>query len=234
MVQNYRAVPRFDKWQAASRGHGSFWPPVASSVVHATAVLLIGWSVGAGARAISPDSTAYFVPPPLRPPIASSAAHSGEAVLRISLPGLGTGQAVPLSQATSILHVRARPTGDEQGTGQRADSVAPEQAYESFEVDNAAVFSSSSAVPAYPPTLQAAGIQGAVTVRFVVDTNGAADTETFEVVAMSRREFADAVRSALPRMRFAPARLNHAPVRQVVEQTFRFEMPHTRPDSSAI
>ena len=234
MTHENRAVPRFDRWQSASHGHRALWPSLASTAVHAAAILLVGWSIGAGARAISADSSAFFVPPPLRPPSAAAAhARNAESIVRVSLPGLGEGQPTPVTETASATRVPPRPTGNEKGEGQRADSVVPEQAYESFEVDNAAVFSAASAVPAYPPSLQAAGIQGAVTVRFVVDTNGAADTDTFEVIATSRQEFADAVRTALPRMRFSPARLNRAPVRQIVEQTFRFEIP-VRPDSTVI
>ena len=234
MTHEKRAVPRFDRWQAASRGHSTLWPSVVSAAVHAAAILIVGWSVGAGARAISADSSAFFVPPPLRPPSAAAAhARNAESIVRVSLPGLGLGQPVPVTDVATATRVPPRPTGNEKGQGQRADSVVSEQAYQSFEVDNAAVFSAASAVPAYPPRSRRLGSRARSRSGSSWIANGAADTDTFEVVATSRQEFADAVRTALPHMRFSPARLNRAPVRQVVEQTFRFEIPRARPDSGA-
>lgn len=80
----------------------------------------------------------------------------------------------------------------------------------------------SSDGPHYPDSLRAHGIEGLVVVRFIVDTGGHADSTTLRFVEASHPGFADAVRSALPRMRFIPAELDGRHVPQLVEQPFLF------------
>ena len=92
------------------------------------------------------------------------------------------------------------------------------------EVDNPVERDLGSPEPEFPAPLLAAGIAGQVTARFVVDTMGVIDTTTYTVVQSSRREFEDAVRGALPGMRFTPATQGGRLVRQWVEQTFHFRI----------
>ena len=93
-----------------------------------------------------------------------------------------------------------------------------------LEVDSAVVRSANSAAPAYPPALLDKHIMGYVSARYVVDTTGSADTASFEVMNSTNPEFIAAVRDALPRMRFKPAKIGETKVRQLVEQMFTFRI----------
>ncbi len=80
----------------------------------------------------------------------------------------------------------------------------------------------ASGGPAYPDSLRAHGVEGLVVIRFIVDTGGHADSSTLRFVEATHPGFADAVRSALPRMLFIPAELDGRHVPQLVSQEFRF------------
>lgn len=77
-------------------------------------------------------------------------------------------------------------------------------------------------VPKFPVHLLDRRVSGWVAARFVVDARGRVERASFEVVEASHREFADAVRDALPRLRFDPAEIRGRPVRQLVQQSFTF------------
>jgi TonB family protein len=91
-------------------------------------------------------------------------------------------------------------------------------------VGNALERDPASAAPEFPARLLATGVSGEVTARFVVDNLGIVDEATYTVVRSTRAEFSDAVRRALPRMRFRPANQQGRLVRQWVEQTFHFRV----------
>lgn len=99
------------------------------------------------------------------------------------------------------------------------------RAYSEIEVDSAAVRDPDSAGPMYPPTLMARSIEGSVLVTFVVDTTGRADPASFNATESTDSLFSNAVRDALPGMRFSPAKRGSTVVRQVVQQRFTFRMP---------
>jgi TonB family protein len=92
-------------------------------------------------------------------------------------------------------------------------------------VDRPVTRDPASAAPAYPAFLEHEGIEGAVTVQYVVDTTGTADSTSLVVSETTHPAFAESVRAALPRMRFQPAELQGHRVRQMVRQEFRFVMP---------
>ena len=104
-------------------------------------------------------------------------------------------------------------------------------AFMEIEVDSAAVRHPESAAPAYPPEMMRLGIAGYAAVRFVVDSTGQVDMPTVQLIEASRLEFWFAVRDALPRMRFTPARRGSVPVRQLAEQMFRFQIAVPKPDT---
>jgi len=76
----------------------------------------------------------------------------------------------------------------------------------------------------YPPALRAAHREGEVLAQFVVDPRGVPDLTTFKVIKSSDAAFTDAVRAALPSMRFSPARVGGAAVRQLIQQSFIFAL----------
>lgn len=103
-------------------------------------------------------------------------------------------------------------------------------AFTIVEVDSVAERDPRSAAPSYPPNLLAKNIEGFATFRFVIDSTGVVDLSTVKVVDASNAEFVQAVRDAMPRMRFRPAMRASQYVRQLVEQPFRFRIqPSTVP-----
>lgn len=93
-----------------------------------------------------------------------------------------------------------------------------------FKVDRQASLRPTNMPPVYPSALRAAGIEGTVVAKFVVDTNGHADMRTFEIVSSDHDGFTAAVRDALPAMTFYPAQVADRKVRQLIRMPFTFSM----------
>lgn len=97
-------------------------------------------------------------------------------------------------------------------------------AYFALEVDKHVDLVPGSPGPSYPESLRHAKIEGEVVLRFVVDTAGRVDTSRVQLIRSDHRYFTDAVRAAMPRMRFLPAEKSGRKVRQWVEQPFNFHL----------
>ncbi|MEP6620399.1 MAG: energy transducer TonB [bacterium] len=76
--------------------------------------------------------------------------------------------------------------------------------------------------PRYPDALRASGISGHVVARFVVDTLGRAEQEGMTMLDATHPLFADAVRNAIGRYRFAPGEIGGRKVRTMVQLPFTF------------
>ena len=109
--------------------------------------------------------------------------------------------------------------GVEGGTG----PVISDQPYFDFQVEKAAA-AIPGVAPAYPEMLKSSGVEGEALVQFVVDTTGRAELGSFKVLRASHDAFGQAVRSALPRMRFLPAEIGGRKVRMLVQQPFAFAL----------
>ena len=96
-----------------------------------------------------------------------------------------------------------------------------------FMVDSAVVRYENGAAPAYPESMLRRRIEGSVIVQYVVDTLGHADTLTFRVISATHADFARAVKSTLPQMRFRPAIMANRLVPQLVQQPFAFKIQDT-------
>lgn len=96
-----------------------------------------------------------------------------------------------------------------------------------LQVDSAVVRYEDGAAPSYPESMLRRRIEGSVIVQYVVDTLGHADTTTFRVISATHADFARAVKSTLPRMRFRPAVMANRLVRQLVQQPFAFRIQDT-------
>ena len=99
----------------------------------------------------------------------------------------------------------------------------PDTAFSVLQVDEMVRYESSAA-PIYPRELLAIGAEGLVQATYVVDTVGRVDTTTIQVVQSDDPRFTASVRTALPQMRFRPAKRAGKTVRQLVEQKFRFQI----------
>ncbi|MEW5918609.1 MAG: energy transducer TonB [Gemmatimonadota bacterium] len=100
--------------------------------------------------------------------------------------------------------------------------VQQDQPYFEFQVEKPVVQAPGSPTPRYPDILRQAGVEGEVLAQFVVDTTGRAEAGSYKVLKSSHDLFAQAVRSALPGMRFIPAEVGGRKVKQLVQQPFAF------------
>lgn len=207
---------------------------VASVATHSA---LIGLAIYATAQARVADPPPaqvihpfYFAPP--RPPslsrpapgIASNAITNRlvfvDPAVSITLPSVD----VPLPTLGSA-DFRRDPVGGLASLG--AASPAPEGTYATFradQVEKQVSLISGSASPRYPEVLRMAGVEGKVVARFVVDESGRVEESTVRIVRSDNPLFDEAVRSALARMRFAPAEIAGRKVRQLVEMPFVFAL----------
>lgn len=104
----------------------------------------------------------------------------------------------------------------------------PTRVYFEFQVDRPARASSPSPSPLYPSSLRSVGIDGEVFVQFVVNPNGRADITTLRVLRTSDPAFAESVREVLPKKKFTPGYIGRIAVRQMVQQTYSFNVGRPR------
>ncbi len=107
------------------------------------------------------------------------------------------------------------------------EAQAPSRPLSDVEVDSTVARDPESAGPEYPAMMLLGRVEGGVLARFVVDTNGRADSVSFRVVQATDTAFVLAVRAVLPRMKYRPAFLNGVRVAQLVEQYFTFKISPT-------
>ena len=77
----------------------------------------------------------------------------------------------------------------------------------------------------YPDALRATKVKGVVIAQFVVDQDGRIEDGTFKVMKSSNPLFDEAVRNAVPNMRFTPAIVGGKTVKQLLQQGFMFSPP---------
>ena len=109
-------------------------------------------------------------------------------------------------------------------SGRDSGTLAPGGVFTMASVERLASLRAGSPTPRYPEPLRAAGLEGRVDMRFVVDTLGRVEPGTSTVLASSDPRFAAAVRDVLPRLRFAPATTGGRRVRMMVEMPFVFRI----------
>jgi periplasmic protein TonB len=78
--------------------------------------------------------------------------------------------------------------------------------------------------PRYPPVLQQAGVSGSVDVQYVVDTLGHAEPRSWNVMKSTNPQFEAPAREAIMKGVFKPARIKGAAVRQLVQQSIKFNI----------
>jgi hypothetical protein len=124
---------------------------------------------------------------------------------------------------------QATPVESNQPSGtllvsQDASTADEFKAYTEVEVDSTAILDPESVAPVFPPELLKQRIEGVVMARFVVDSAGHVDLNSFELLANADKAFVDAVRDALPKMRYRPAVYAGKRVNQLAEQRFSFRI----------
>jgi periplasmic protein TonB len=112
--------------------------------------------------------------------------------------------------------------GDKQGG---SAGVSTEKPYMDYQVEQQVQPISGTQV-SYPESLRSSGIEGDVQAQFVVNENGRVEIGTFKVLNSANPAFVQAVRHALPDMRFHAAKIGDTKVSQVVQQSFVFKLNH--------
>lgn len=130
----------------------------------------------------------------------------------------------PLAQATNEADFSGKDSPGGTGSGEGAGTgIDTDRSYNPFEVEREVVPLSGTKVD-YPERARSSGVEGKVFAEFVVNEKGRVETSTFKVLESTSPAFSQAVKNALPRMRFRPAQIGNISVSQVVQQAFVFRL----------
>jgi TonB family protein len=233
---------------AHSYANTAFVPSAALSVAAHVACLgaaVIGVERRAQELRVEMSSRVFYMPPPDRVP------RSDVSMERLQFVELGAGVLDMTATAAHGTPAGMPPPDELRGGGSRGNDAlqqlptpsiaSPDSVYSVLTVEESAVRSEASAAPAYPREMLEQGMDGRVLTRYVIDTTGHADSASFVVLRATHPAFVQAVREALPGMRFSPAVVAGYKVRQLVEQNFEFHVTppvaapaeHTRARSPA-
>ena len=114
--------------------------------------------------------------------------------------------------------------GDGENGGKRALSSGNSgRAYDENQVERAVQVTRRPA-PRYPDALKSVGVEGIVSMRFIVGADGRVEPGSISVIDSPHKLFSDAVRPSLLNTRYRPAEAGGRAVRQLVEQTFSFRL----------
>lgn len=223
-----------------SKGGGkiqSRWLP-ASAIIHAA--LLGGLATGsrpAQGREPETDEQPKLVWVAPRPPEQSSAPASGaagpvaeptrperriprfDAAQPVDLPDIPAATHGDVLGAGAVLSPTTR-FGTPDGRG--VSSGRGEGPRWAGEVEKVALPLPGNRAPTYPGALRAAGVEGSVALRFVIDTAGAVERRSAVVISSDHELFTAAALRALSTHRFLPAEVGGIKVRMLVEQRFEF------------
>jgi TonB family protein len=210
--------------------------PVSSSAMVSviTHALLIAGAVASTTRpaSLDPDwieNRPYYLPPPNRVP-AQQGSRETIKYVELAPEGVGAGfgepgTGVPERQKIEEPSASIGDLGRDLTTSVAAPTLAGgDSVFTQLEVDSIVARYPGSAAPAYPSEMLKQGVQGSVITQYIVDTTGFADTTSLRIMRTTHEQFAEAVRAALPYMRFFPAKVGSKKVRQLVEQEFSFKI----------
>lgn len=223
----------------ASKGLGTAsTASLAASVAAHAVVLGVAGAIAAGQVATRPDDARDHEAILLLPLLPASSPPEQETIAWQGGRATGNGPALADSVGEGIGR------GIERGIGasveRRLATPAPElgmmtpgglDAVYTVEddLDHPAARDPLSAAPRYPEELLAARVEGYVVGEFTVDTLGRVEDGSCFIVESSHPAFAEALRDALPRMRFVPAEYRGHRVRQRVQQKFLFRVENAGP-----
>jgi protein TonB len=211
----------------------------ASTAIHLILITLAAYGTVAHARSEDPDDPAPVIltwHKPAVPSVPAASPHrtSTETIGKVRLTNRPS---ISIDVSPNIPDVAVplgtvRPDDFAPSSGVGNDPAPPPGAigsgnngapYDSYQVD-IPVAAIGGTAPAYPAAMRSAGIEGEVKAEFVVDRKGRADFASLRIISSTNEQFSGAVRDALPRMRFTPARLRGEPVAQLVQQLFVFRL----------
>jgi protein TonB len=102
--------------------------------------------------------------------------------------------------------------------------VNTDQPYFEFQVEKQVQQIPGTGNLRYPDMLRSANVEGKVLAQFIVDADGRYEAGSFKVLESSHELFTQAVKNALPNMRFYPAEVGGKKVKQLVQQPFTFSL----------
>jgi protein TonB len=144
----------------------------------------------------------------------------------LPVPALNFQGKIPLTNVDIVDDVPDVPSG----TSFWADTLAPlggstidtGRAGEPWSVSETSARVLRASRPRYPESLRAAGVDGRVVVRFIIDTAGRVESTT--VLHSSHHLFTRAVLDVLPSMRLIPAEVGGRRVPMLAEMAFEFAL----------
>jgi protein TonB len=114
-------------------------------------------------------------------------------------------------------------TGKAGDTGKEAGEAEHKGPYMEFQVEKP-VERIGGEAPEYPSMLKDQGIEGSVLAQFVVNESGRVEPGTLKILSSSNAAFTNAVKEALPRMKFSAAQIGGKKVQQLVQMPFQFHL----------
>jgi len=187
-------------------------------------------------KAINADTTMVFLKPPEPPPPPPPETPPPEAIVTANPPPLGFQTVMPpteipkdippvnLNEKFNAADFSGK--GVEGGVATGVVGGSGPVTGETFlqeQVDDP-VQTINIPKPRYPPVLQQAGVSGFVDVQYVVDTLGHAEPNSWHVLKSSNAQFEAPAREAVMKGVFKPARIKGAAVRQLVQQSIKFNI----------
>lgn len=206
-------------------------PPLLASVVCHVALAALGMGVLAHATSapeeeVLPErAVAALLPllPSSAPPEATSLTWTGGTSIGggEARPRDGEGRGLGTRRGTGRMRTRTVP-GAELGPPD-AGGVQEVYAFDA-EIDRPVVRHPLAGSPEYPPELLAQRVEGHVVAEFTVDAEGRADSASLVIAETTHPGFAEAMRAAMPRLRFLPAEHRGRRVSQRVQKQFIFRI----------
>ena len=113
-------------------------------------------------------------------------------------------------------------TGLPPTSGNVIDSTSAATIFDEMVVDDPPTLLAAGLLR-YPAILDAARVEGSVTLSFVIDTEGRVEQDGIQVISATDAGFIPAAKEAVLTSRFHPAMKSHHPVRVRVQQVITFK-----------